>query len=92
MASSEQLTMIKLCHEFLNSKELLVLSGELSCRMHFDYLNSCMHLSEILGKNKIVEKLKSNDFDNLRSKVTMGKTKVRRWRFLMPLQERSRKC
>lgn len=67
MPTSDQLTIEDLCDEFLESKEKLVDSGDLSKGMWFDYRRSCARLLEITGKTKIVELMKPRDFDDIRA-------------------------
>lgn len=71
---TSKLTLIELCDEFLDSKALLVQSGELTRRMHFDYLKSCKNVTTIFGRHRIVEDLKPKDFDLLRAKLSKDKT------------------
>lgn len=74
--TTDQLSMQALADAFLDSKELLVKSGDLSRRMHFDYLKSTERVTLILGRGKIVEHLKPKDFDDLRAKLADGVSKV----------------
>lgn len=76
MPSDGQLTMLDLVNEFLESKEKLVESGDLSKGMWFDYHRSCARLLAITGKTKIVEALKPRDFDDIRAKLAAGVAKV----------------
>jgi integrase len=74
--TTDQLSMQALANEFLDSKELLVMSGDLSRRMHFDYLKATERVTLLLGRAKIVEHLKPKDFDDLRAKLAEGVSKV----------------
>lgn len=76
MPSDGQLTMLDLVNEFLESKEKMVESGDLSKAMWFDYHRSCARLLEITGKTKVVEMLKPRDFDDIRAKLAAGVSKV----------------
>ena len=76
MPSDGQLTMLDLVNEFLESKEKLVESGDLSKGMWFDDHRFCGRLLEITGKTKIVETLKPKDFDDIRAKLAAGVAKV----------------
>lgn len=73
--SDTRISMVDLCNEFLESKQLLVESGELTQGMHFDYQRACARLLKIVGRNTIVEELKPRDFDRIRAKLTEGEGK-----------------
>ena len=67
-----RLTMVDLCNEFLESKQVKVEIGKLSAAMHWDYVRSCKRLLGIVGRTTIVELLKPKDFDIFAGKLAKG--------------------
>lgn len=67
--SADRLTVKDLCNRFLTAKNLLTESGELSVRTWHDYHNTCARLSQLVGKNREVEKLAGEDFARLRARL-----------------------
>lgn len=76
MPADGQLTMEDLCNDFLESKEKMVDSGDLSKGMWHDYHRACVRLLEITGKTRIVDSLKPKDFDNIRAQLAVGVSKI----------------
>lgn len=62
-------TVKELCDGFLTAKESLVSTGELAQRTFDDYLATCVRLAETFGRQRIVSDLRSEDFDQLRTKL-----------------------
>src|SRR5919204_4857245 len=63
------LTIKQLCNDFLNAKQALIVSGELSRRTWQDYKEVCDRIVSTLGKGRLVEDLDPADFSKLRDKV-----------------------
>lgn len=61
------LTLRELCNRFLTAKQSLVDSGERSPRTFQDYYRTCEHLLKFWGKDRFVEDLRVEDFDELRA-------------------------
>lgn len=72
----QKITMVDLVNDFLEAKEKLVETGDLSARTWQDYKDACVRLLEITGRQRIVESLKPNDFDDIRVKLAKGVGKV----------------
>ncbi len=71
-ATDGRLTMHGLCNHFMESKENLVKSGEITQRTYNDYLITCNRLLKQFGKGRPAESLTPQDFEKLRA--TLGKT------------------
>lgn len=70
----EALTVRDLVNRFLNSKRLLVDSGELSPRSWSHYYGTlAVRLIGALGKTRPVESLTAEDFERLRAKLARGR-------------------
>jgi integrase len=66
------LTMRDMVNQFLNAKRRRMENGELSRQMYYDYYSHCESLLDLLGRETLVETLKAEDFDVLRSKLAAG--------------------
>lgn len=62
-------TIRQLCNHFLETKEELMSSGELSPRTFRDYYNSCAMLIDQFGRDRTVESLRPDDFRAFRAKL-----------------------
>lgn len=71
-----QITMADLANEFLEAKEKLVETGDLSAGTWQEYKSACVRLLEITGRQRIVESLRPSDFDDIRVKLAKGVGKV----------------
>jgi len=67
---SRGLTIDDLCDLFLEAKENLVKSGELSPRTWADYKEACGIVRKVLGKSGLVIDVHPQDFTKLRAKLT----------------------
>lgn len=65
-------TVADVCNAFLESKRLLIDSGELSPRTWRDYFETSERLVANLGRATAVDQLRSIDFDSLRAKLAVG--------------------
>ena len=63
----EGLTLRDLANQFLNSKRLLVDTGELTPRSWRDYHNACERVLGVFGKTRLVTDLRADDFDKLKA-------------------------
>jgi integrase len=63
-----------LCNQFLNSKRLLLNSGELSEKTFQIYFRACHVIVDAFGKNRLVDDIVAGDFEKLRSTLaeTLG--------------------
>lgn len=66
-ARADGLRLIDLCNAFLHFKRQRIDTGELSMRSWYDYHQTAERLMEVLGKDRIVEKLEPDDFARLRT-------------------------
>ena len=64
------LTVKDLCNRFLNAKQALVDTGELSPRTFADYFSTCSHLVKAFGPRRLVIDLAPDDFEALRAGMT----------------------
>ena len=62
-----RLTVAGLCNHFLTHKTTLLESGELAQRTFDRYHVACARLVKVFGKDRIVEDLRPDDFQSLRS-------------------------
>jgi integrase len=67
--ATEGFTVKDLCNQFLNAKQALVGSGELTHRSWEDYKAACDLLVAHFGKSRLVEDLDPEDFAELRGKL-----------------------
>lgn len=67
-----RLTLRDLVNQFLNSKRRLMENSELSTRMHHDYYCHCETILDLMGRDTLVESLKSEDFEVMRAKLAKG--------------------
>lgn len=65
-SESDSLTLRKLCNRFLNSKHVLVKSGELKQRTFDEYKAACDRLTSHFGPARPVRSLRAVDFEKLR--------------------------
>jgi integrase len=65
----DALTVKDLCNQFLNLKQQLVDSGELSPRTWTDYKDACDALVSAFGKQRLLSDLAADDFPSLRTKM-----------------------
>jgi len=63
------LTIGDLCNRFLTSKTKRLKSGELSERSFRDYYVTCENVIAAFSRNRLVEDLTADDFDNLRANL-----------------------
>jgi integrase len=66
---SDGVPMKELCNQFLNAKQTLVDSGELTHRSWQDYKAACDLIVSYFGKGRLVADLDPADFTTLRSKL-----------------------
>jgi integrase len=66
---SEGVTVKELCNQFLNAKQALVDSRELTKRSWLDYKAACVLLVSHFGKGRLVADLDPDDFAALRGKM-----------------------
>ena len=64
------LSVRQLCNQFLNSKRLLLDSGEIVGRTFQDYHTVCERIVEAFGKDKLVDDLAAADFEQLRAMLS----------------------
>jgi integrase len=69
----EGLTVRELVNRFLTSKKTLMDSGELSPRTWSHYYGTFERLVEIIGKDRFVTDLASDDFEKLRGELAKGR-------------------
>jgi integrase len=62
----EGLTVLRLCHDFLEAKQEQRDGGELSPRSYLDYVDSCKRVVRVLGRDRAVSDLRVDDFAKLR--------------------------
>jgi integrase len=67
--ASDGVTVKELCNQFLNAKDALVKSGELTKRSWQDYKAACDILITRFGKSRLVADLDPEDFAPLRGKL-----------------------
>lgn len=72
----QKITMADLANEFLEAKEKLVETGDLSAGTWQEYKAGCIRLLEITGRQRIVESLRPSDFDDIRVGLAKGVGKV----------------
>jgi len=65
--TSDGLAVTELCNRFLTSKQRLVKTGELSPRTWQDYHTICGRVLKVFGKDRQVNDLAADDFEQLRS-------------------------
>ena len=65
-ATGEGLTVRSLVNQFLETKEGLVDTGELTQRSFEDYYLTCTRIIKIFGRSRVVTDLRSTDFGRLR--------------------------
>jgi integrase len=65
----EGTTVKELCNAFLNAKQALVDSGELSPRTWTDYKDACAEIVAAFGKSRLAEDLDAEDFAALRKRL-----------------------
>jgi integrase len=61
-----------LVDRFLTSKRLRLDRGELSARTFRDYYKVCEKLIHLLGKRRLVDELRSDDFERMRAELAKG--------------------
>ena len=76
--TDDGLTVRSLVNQFLESKELMVKSGELTPRSWEDYDVTCGKIIEVFGRSRLVTDLHSADFEKLRTEFAKGQGKKRR--------------
>ncbi len=76
-AAPEGLTIHLLCAKFLTTKLNLRNAGELSPHTYTDYENVCKMLQKHLGKHRLVDDLRPDDFENVRVKIAKNWGPVR---------------
>ncbi len=69
-------TVKELVNRFLDVKDGLVASGELSLRTFHDYRRACESFAEFMGKNRLLSDLRSEDFEKLRKEMATGRGMV----------------
>jgi integrase len=62
-------TLADLCNTFLNAKDHAVETGGLSPRTRADYGTTCDRVIEAFGKDRLVEDLRPEDFEQLRRRL-----------------------
>jgi integrase len=67
--AAEGLTMKLLVNKFLTAKRHLVDTSEITERSFCDYHRTCARLIDVFGKNRLVDDLTADDFENLRNKL-----------------------
>ena len=67
------LTVEDLADHFINAKRHLLDTRELSARTFADYFSTCERIVKLFGATRLVEDLRPEDFDKLRSRI--GKTR-----------------
>lgn len=75
-AEPEQLTVKQLCNLFLNDKQQLVQSGEISPRTWVDYKQTCDRLLKSFSKSRPVADLRPDDFQKLRTSIARDRGPV----------------
>jgi integrase len=71
-ATVKGFTLRDLCNRFLTAKRHLVDTSELRARTFNEYFAVCEKLIEALGADRLVEDLRSDDFEELRAKLARG--------------------
>jgi hypothetical protein len=61
------LTVLELCERFLEAKEAKKESGELTTATWNQYYLVCKRILEFFGRNRLVEDLRGDDFDQFRA-------------------------
>src|SRR5436190_13776319 len=69
---AEGFTLRDLCNRFLTSKRHLLDTSELSQRTWDDYHQVCERLLDGFGRNRLVEDLRPDDFEQLRARLAKG--------------------
>lgn len=75
-SKNDGLLLKDLCNQFLTFKRQLVLSGELSPRTLNGYKLACQFAVEAFGATRLVEDLRSDDFQRLRATLAEGRNAV----------------
>lgn len=76
--TGDGLTVRSLVNQFLESKELMVNTGELTERSWEDYKLTGIKLVEVFGRTRLVSDLRPADFETLRTEFTKGQGENRR--------------
>lgn len=66
------LTLLDLVNKFLRVKDTLKDDGELSPRTFYGYYHCCEMLLKVLGKNRVVTDLDTEDFEKIRATAMKG--------------------
>ena len=69
-ASGDGLTVRDLANRFLTAKRILADSGEIRQRTWRDYHSACERVVRVLGGNRLVTDLASDDFQGLRAEIS----------------------
>lgn len=72
-ASRDGLTVAGLCNHYLEFKESLVSSGELSPRTFHQYLRGCRAIVDYFGRDRLVDDVRPEDFTKFRSVLAKGR-------------------
>jgi integrase len=72
-AAPEGVTVKVLCDTFLEAKEALVESGEITKRTWNDYYGTCLKVADALGRQRLVSDLRPADFAYLRTSLAKGR-------------------
>lgn len=75
---TDELTVADLCNHFLTSKQRLLNAGEIAPRTFADYKRICVRLVDHFGNDRLVDDLRSSDFERLRASIakTCGPTRL----------------
>lgn len=68
--TGDGLTIRELCNRFLNFKLKRLKTGEITARTFHDYKSSTDRLIAVFGKNRLVDDLAADDFEQLRSDIS----------------------
>lgn len=72
-ANLDGATLKDLANRFLTAKQRLVDTGELSHRSFVDYFATCDAVLSFLGKNRLLEDIRPEDFEKLREQLAKGR-------------------
>ena len=67
--STDTITVRELCNRFLTAKEQQRDAGDITGRTFADYLSTCKTIVEAFGKDRFVDDLAVDDFQNLRAQI-----------------------
>ena len=73
-STGDGLTIAGLCNQFLNAKAAMMKNGELAEITFRNYHRSCRRIIDVLGKTRLVDDLRADDFAELRAALaeTLG--------------------